>query len=159
MEAIEGKFNIKFTVRKVKAAREEYKRAREEFERARNADREVSEPILRDCSHVRRIYELFCKSAGVGETMTVNERKMFLFIVQYLYDPRSFFGWYLPKGLRRELVRVLRLRSFSVISRHVSYTLHEYNVYSQFRSEVNRIFNDVVDGLVECGVIDPEKCK
>ena len=159
MEAIEGKFNIKSTVRKVRSAREELKRAREEFERARKVDREASEPILKDCCHVRKVYELFCKSAGVGETMTVNERKMFLFIIQYLYEPRTFFGLCLPNGLRRELVRVLRPRCFSVISRHVSCTLHEYKIYSQFRSEVNRIFNDVIDGLVECNVIDPEKCK
>lgn len=159
MEAIEGKFNIKSTVKKVKAAREELKKAREEFEKAKKMDREASEPILRDCHHVRKIHELFCKSAGVGDRMTVNERKMFIFIVQYLYDPRTFFGYCLPNGLRRELVKVLRLGCFSVISRHVSCTLHEYRFYSQFRNDVNRIFADVVDGLVECGVIDPEKMK
>ena len=156
MEAIEGKFNIKSTVKKVKAAREELKKAREEFEKAKKMDREASEPILRDCHHVRKIHELFCKSAGVGESMTVVERKMFVFIIQFLYEPRNFFGFVMPRGLRIELAKVLRIKGVTILSRCASCTLSEYRIYTQFRTEVNRIFEDVVNGLVECGVIDPE---
>jgi len=149
MEANQGKFNITETIRRVKSAREELKRARE-------TEREVSKPVLKDYRHIRKIHELFCKSAGVGESMTVVERKMFVFIIQFLYEPRNFFGFVMPRGLRIELAKVLRIKGVTILSRCASCTLSEYRIYTQFRTEVNRIFEDVVNGLVECGVIDPE---
>ena len=146
MEAKEGKFNITETIRRIK-------KAREEFLRASLHEREVSSPLLTDWSHVAKIYELFCKSAEVVGNMTVIQRKMFVFIIQYLYAPKSLVGAIMPKGLRMEIVKVTRIKAKTVISRCATSTLSEYKIYTQFRNDVNRIFEEIVSELCNLGIL------
>jgi len=152
MEAKEGKFNITETIRRIK-------KAREEFLRASAHEREISSPLLTDWSHVAKIYELFCRAAGVVGCMTVIQRKMFVFIIQYLYAPKSLIGAIMPKGLRMEIVKVTKIKAKTVISRCATSTLSEYKIYTQFRNDVNRIFEEIVSELSELGVLKGEDRK
>ncbi len=149
MEAKQGKFNITETIRRIRSARED-------LQRASKVEHEVTRPILTDYSHISIVYGLFCQIAGIDGQMTVIERKMFVFIIQYLYEPRNLFGRVMPSGLRREMARVLGLKGVSVISRCASCTLSEYRIYTQFRNDVNRVFGEIIERLAQQGIIDME---
>jgi hypothetical protein len=146
MEMNEGKYNIGETVRSIREAMAELRRAVK-------SERAVCSPILKDYSLLPELYGMFCDLIGKQEAITVDDRKVFLFIVQYMYAPRNLFGTKMPARLRREIARTLHVNAESVVSRWSSETMHHYQVYTQFRSEVNRIFGEIVGRLQESGLL------
>lgn len=144
MEANESKFNITETIRNIRKAREELRAAI-----GREAD--LSAPLLTDYALLPDIYRMFCDAHGVTEIKTVDDRKMFIFIVQYLYAPRNLFGRKMPKDLRKEIASVLGMNAMSTVSDNGRNNLFNYQVYTQFRTKVNRIFGVIVERLRERG--------
>ena len=65
----------------------------------------------------------------------------------------------MPKGLRMEIVKVTKIKAKTVISRCATSTLSEYKIYTQFRNDVNRIFEEIVSELSELGVLKGEDRK
>lgn len=146
METEKGKFNITETIRSIKKAREELRRVV-----AHEAD--VCAPLLTDYALLPGLWRHFCELLGRDGSIKADDRKMFIFIVQYLYAPRNLFGVKMPKSLRRELVRAMGVNAVSVVSNDGRSTLFTYQVYTGFRSEVNRIFEGMMERLRASGHI------
>jgi hypothetical protein len=146
MDTKESKFNITETIRSIRKAREELRRA-VDFENS------VSSPMLTDYALLPDIYAMFCELIGKPDARKVDDRKMFIFIVQYLFTPRNLFGSKMPARFRREIARILGVNAESVVSRWASETMHHYQVYTQFRSEVNRIFGEIAERLHGRGML------
>jgi len=146
MEANESKFNISETVRNIRKAREELRAAI-----GREAD--LCVPLLTDYTLLPDIYKMFCELSGATEIKSVDDRKMFIFIVQYLYAPRNLFGCKMPKDLRKEIASVLGMNAMSTVSDNGRNNLFNYQVYTQFRTKVNVIFEEVVSRLRSEGKI------
>lgn len=146
MEAKESKFNITETIRSIC-------KARKELQEATARECQLTRPILTDFKMLPAIYQMFCELTGKHGALSVQDRNVFIFIVQYLYAPRNLFGGKMPGGLRRELAKVVGLNAWSPISRGASETLHHYQVYSGFRDEVNRIFAEIAERLRNDGKI------
>lgn len=144
MEANESKFNITETVRNIRKAREELRAAI-----GREAD--LCVPLLTDYTLLPDIYRMFCELLGATEIKSVDDRKMFIFIVQYLYAPRNLFGCKMPKRLRKEIASVLGMNAMSAVSDNGRNNLFNYQVYTQFRTKVNHLFDAIVDILREKG--------
>ena len=141
MEQLESKFNITETIRTVK-------RTHEEMQKAIFIARHASEPLLTDITLMDELLDEFRAHTGRQE-LTADDRRMFIFIVQYLYAPRNLIGLKMPKGLRRAIARVLRRNAVSVISDIGRATLLNYQVYTQFRMEINRIFDGMMAWIKE----------
>lgn len=139
METEKGKFNITETIRSIKKAREELRRVV-----AHEAD--VCAPLLTDYSLLPELWRLFCELLGRDGSIKADDRKMFIFIVQYLYAPRNLFGVKMPKSLRRELVRAMGVNA-GMVSNYGRSTLFMYQVYTRFRCEVNRILEGMLERL------------
>lgn len=139
MEAKESKFNIAETIRNIKTAREE-------LAKAVKAEKEACAPMLTDKSRLPRIYEIFREIRG-SQCETTESRDMFVFIAMYLYTPRSFFWHSMWPGTRKEIARVIGIKSRSVISRSAKKVLHHYRVYHSFREEINRIFESMIERM------------
>lgn len=140
METEKGKFNITETIRSIKNAREELRRVV-----AHEAD--VCAPLLTDYALLPSLWRHFCELLGRDGSIKADDRKMFIFIVQYLYAPRNLFGVKMPKRLRKELAFVVDGGAESMVSNHGKNTLFLYRTYTRFRTEVNRIFGAMVERL------------
>ena len=136
METIKNKFNISEMIRSIKEAREELRRAA-------CAENSLCSPMLTDYSLIPELYKIFCEERG--GLKPGDDRKVFIFIIQYLYAPRNLFGCRMPSGLRTALSNVMGIRSHSVLTRSASETLHNYRIYSSFREEVNSIFSKMME--------------
>ena len=145
MEAKESKFNIAETVKVIR-------KAREELQTALEAERRACRPILTDRSLVDKILAEFRHLRGDKE-MTRSDRQTFIFIIQYLYAPRSLFGVRMPPGLRSAIARSLHLHTHSIISNVSNNNLFNYHVYSQFRNDCNHTLDEIVKWLIEHQII------
>lgn len=146
MEANESKFNIAETIRNIR-------KAREELRQAVRKENICCSPMLTDYKLVPRLYGMFCELAESRKMSEVDIRKLFIFIIQYLYAPRNLVGCKMPSGLRRVLAGAMGVNAMSVVSRGASETLHHYQVYTQFRDEVNRIFGEMSERMRSEGII------
>lgn len=146
MEAKESKFNITEKIREIRSAREELRKAvkRESI---------CCTPMLRDFSLVPKLYRMYCELVGGVSKSDTDARRVFIFVVQYFYAPRSMFGGFMPRGLRRVLVSFLGVKALSVVSKHASETGPRYLAYRGFRENVNRIFEQMTAQMQDEGII------
>lgn len=121
------------------------------IERARTTLRQAivdnelaTSPRLSDLSLIPKIYEVFEKKKG--SSITVNDRKEFIFVVVYLYSPNKFFGGKMPQGMRKTISNTLRIDS-TCISRTCTELMVLYTTYSDFRQGVDELLTSVLEGL------------
>lgn len=109
------------------------------------ADNELAtSPQLKDLSLIPKIYRLF--EEVKGNEITVNDRKVFIFVVVYLYSPHKFFGGKMPQGMRKEISKAARI-DCTCISRTCTELLVLYTTYSDFRQGVDELLNEVLGRL------------
>lgn len=149
MEATINKFNIIDTIRDMRKVREDIRKLRQLIKK----ESDLYSPVLTDYSLLPRIHEMFRKLSAKSNASSVDKRRMFIFIVQYLYAPRNLFGYKMPRGLRRKLAQLTGLKAESPISRGAFESVHYYQGYVQFREEVNSIFGVIWQRLESDGVI------
>lgn len=118
------------------------------IEKARTALRQAivdnelaTSPKLKDLSLIPKIYEIF---KGIkGSNITVNDRKVFIFVVIYLYAPNKFFGGKMPQGMRKAISNAIHTDS-SCISKTCTELIVLYTTYSDFRIGVDELLNEVM---------------
>jgi hypothetical protein len=147
MEGADRKFNISETIRKIREAMSEYDRASERL-------RLESAPILSDKSLIPIIYGWFCES--IKEKVNVERRRQFIFIILYLYSPKSLLGAKMPSGLRHAIIKSIRIGCNSIISDNTKGLLIRYRVYKWWRKDVEQIMSLVTDKLRLGGFLTTE---
>lgn len=117
------------------------KTARMELQKAIRNDKLATSPQLTDLSFVEKIYNAFLEDKG--KHITVNDRKVFIFVVIYLYAPQKLFGGKMPHGMRRAIANVAGITCASFISSACAELLILYTTYDDFQQEVDRLLNKV----------------
>ena len=145
MEAKESKFNITETIRAMRKAREELKHAQER-------ERQLFTPMLKDYAMLPKLYDMFMEIKG-DSVSDVDSRDMFVFVIQYLYSPRNYFGDRMPKELCKKIAKTVGIKSKSPISRSSCRTLHYYQVYTKYREKTKEILSAMLERLQGEGVI------
>lgn len=97
-------------------------------------EKELSKPILHDINLVGNIYDLFMSSFDGKSTMW--RRKMFIFVVLYLYSPSALAGTKMRRGLRYKIASVLGC-TCSNVSHDYKNVRFFYTTYKAFRMHVN----------------------
>ncbi len=139
-------FNISETIRNIRKAREELREATQK-------ENLLCAPVLTDYSLIPRLYQIFCRLTDDMPAVNLDRRKVFIFIIQYIYAPRTLFGCKMPRGLRRRLAEALGLNAATSVSRWASETMHHYLVYTQFRIEANRIIGGMAEQMKDEGLL------
>lgn len=121
-------------------------------------EKTLSSPLIRDLSIVQIIYQIFTnelqKMGLTPNVMNVMQRKKFIFIILYLFSPAVLVGVKMKSGLRDAISNAVQVKSRSVISDNCSDVVFLYNHYQEFREDIKRLFNAVVKGLKEKGLIN-----
>ncbi len=112
---------------------------RKEEERLKREWLSLSTPILYDYGLLPELYRRFldarprvCPSVKAGSTL---ERRIFLFIILFLYSPRTLFGSKMKKGLRPRLAHLYGCDS-TLLSYYCRNLAFHYRVYSDFREDI-----------------------
>lgn len=106
-------------------------------------ERNATQPALTDFTIIPQLYEWFQDAQVESIESEVTKRRQFLFIVLYLYSPKSL----LPDGLRGTLVNVLNSVHKSSISNDVHYLYLFYKQYGKFRKNVDKSYAFICDKL------------
>ncbi len=118
---------------------------------------ELGEPILTDLTLLPQIYAAYCRvfeRRGLPEdAKLVRNRKKFLVVVLYLYSPKALAGDRMRVGLRKAVSELFGLNTSTAISDNCAGLMVQYNVYSDFRRDVDIIFNEVLSSLPDEYVI------
>lgn len=126
----------------------EIKSIREQKSRLSEREAELTAPTLTDLDRIRTLYEWFkelqseriCAPREGG----VHQRKMFIFIVIFLYSPSTLAGGRMLKGLREELAIVLDMHNRETISNNCSSVVFMYNQYKYFRRDIEVLYIEIM---------------
>lgn len=110
----------------------------------------LSTPIIQDISRVGEVYG-YCLEAhrvlfpGLPHNKPFIRRR-FLFVILFLFSPKTLAGGKMGHGLRASISKVMKVTP-SNISHYHSNILFFYNLYSDFRDDVNNLFALVYEKL------------
>jgi len=110
------------------------KEVREELRKVMKKEHAVTLPALTDLNLIPDIAGVFKSMKGI-EVFNVEDRRLFIFIILYLYCPHNLFSRNLPRGLRRILAKVLNVKVDNIISRDKKEALCYFTIYKKFREE------------------------
>ncbi|MCM1297414.1 MAG: hypothetical protein NC311_17895 [Muribaculaceae bacterium] len=109
-----------------------------------NALTEIAEPILTDFSLLPVLYDayldVFRERGQLHYANRVYHRKKFLLIVMSLYSPITLVGGRMRTGLRKKLAKLFCIPSESTVSDNIKDLLNYYNLYRDFRRDVDVIY-------------------
>ena len=110
----------------------------------------LSSPIISDLEQVETVYGYCVEAHGqlfpnVPLDKPVSRRRI-LFVILFLFSPKTLAGTKMSRGLRAEISKIMGVES-SNVSHYHSTILFFYNVYEDFRGDVNRLFAIVYDKL------------
>lgn len=105
---------------------------------------ELAAPLIADECKVGNVYDLF--TAIVGQRLRKRSvsmyRKMFIFVVLFLFSPSSLAGFKIRRGLREKIAEVL-----DCTRSNVSHDYHDvgfyYHTYKKFRDEVDAVIAEL----------------
>lgn len=118
---------------------------------------ELGEPILTDLALLPTIHEaykrVFARRGCPQDAVLVRNRKKFLMVVLYLYSPKALAGDRMRMGLRKVISGLFGLTTSTPISDNCAGLIIEYNVYADFRRDVDLIFKEVFETLFDESII------
>lgn len=115
---------------------------------AEKAVNEALNPILKDLRLIDDVFAHFLRFCGCeGCTLGVNNRRVFLFVVAYIFCPSSLIGRKMPSGFRQKLLDVMTINAGSIISRYMSDLMFWYNHYKEFREDVNNAYSYILSAM------------
>lgn len=102
----------------------------------------LSSPIISDLNQVEEIYGYCVEAHGIlFPNVPLDKpvaRRRVLFVVLFLFSPKTLAGTKMSRGLRAEVSKIMGVEP-SNVSHYHSNLLFFYNVYEDFRSEVNKL--------------------
>lgn len=130
----------------------EIKNIREQKSRLSEREAELVSPILTNLESIPYIYELFkniVRTMNIPPREKIIQRKEFLFIILFLFVPSVLVGGRIPNGVRKALENVFPKVRPCTISNNIADVAFLYQQYKYFRSDVNIIYNEILNRLKE----------
>lgn len=136
----------------------ELKTIREQKSRLSERESELSSPMLSDLELIPDIYKWFAEIlAGMDfppHLESVTQRKKFLFIILFLYCPTVLAGGRMPHGMRKALEDVFSNISPCRISNNIEDVTFSYQIYKDFRKDVDYLYTEILNRLRVKGLIN-----
>jgi hypothetical protein len=108
------------------------------------------QPMLRDFSQLEAVliaHRELEKEIGLHNKDNVYERRKIIFVMLYLFCPRTLAGGNLVKGLRRRIGKLLGLKTYSVISSNIDGLMVLYERDKDFHDGVDILYFKTCDVL------------
>ena len=125
----------------------EIKKVRVKKEALIDEERSLSRPMLENLEHIKHIYDLFrsfcleCNSTDQPEN-----KRIFIFIIIYMYSPSTLAGEKLKNGIRDELTRCVGYNR-GYISTVIIDLVFIYQKYKGFKGRCDMMFDKICEAL------------
>ena len=121
-------------------------------------ENELTTPLLTDFSLVKTISRYFWKIMEERKHSLVNsiafQRKMFLFILIYLYSPKYFYNNNMAHGFRKVISELFEYNSESAISNMGRDIVSQYLIYKDLRNDIDDIIRELVSMMKLGGIMN-----
>lgn len=121
-----------------------------EKSRLSEEEQKLSNPMMKDMSDIPTILT-YCREAykDIHRTSVPRrprERRIYIFILLFLFSPQTLAGGKMGSGIRESIAKAMEIESSNVSHYHSDIWFY-YNVYEDFRQDVNTIFEKVFEKL------------
>ena len=116
-----------------------------------NKEEELITPLLYDLSRMPEVYECFAAlipSYSKEPLTSIDNRRVFIFIILRLYCPRVFAGYKLSRGIRDAIANILQCEP-SLVSHNFRNLSFYYLRYTEFRTKVDNVFTAIYSMISE----------
>lgn len=136
---------------------EQIKLVKEKKEKLSRIEQNLSSPILTDKSLIPEIYELFKRVLSEQDFSPMPEsphqRKKFVFVILFLYSPKTLAGYHSPRGLRDAIAKAIGLRDVTFISNNIETVAFLSQNDKYFKGDIEYLYTEILNRLEIKGLI------
>lgn len=137
---------------------EQIKSVKEKKEELARIEQNLSTPTLTDKSLIPVIYEMF-KEFLAGQDFSPmpespHQRKKFVFVILFLYSPKTLAGYHSPKGLRDAIAKAIGLHDVTFISNNIETVAFLSQNDKYFREDIEYLYTEIINRLKFKGLIN-----
>lgn len=128
---------------------------RTEISKLSEEEKRLITPLFTDKNLIPVIHDIFAEITNEMNQENVDsviQRKKFIFIIMYMFSPNALAGGKMRKGIRDEISKVTRC-STTLISHNCEDIVFIYNFYDDFRKDVEIIYKEIINRLLNRGLI------
>jgi hypothetical protein len=137
---------------------EQIKLVKEKKEKLSRIEQNLSSPILTDKSLIPEIYELFKRVLSEQDFSPMPEsphqRKKFVFVILFLYSPKTLAGYHSPRGLRDAIAKAIGLRDVTFISNNIETVAFLFQNDKYFKEDIEYLYTEIITRLKIKGLIN-----
>ncbi|MCS2244557.1 hypothetical protein AAAY27_17515 [Bacteroides thetaiotaomicron] len=137
---------------------EQIKLVKEKKEKLSRIEQNLSSPILTDKSLIPEIYELFKRVLSEQDFSPMPEsphqRKKFVFVILFLYSPKTLAGYHSPRGLRDAIAKAIGLRDVTFISNNIETVAFLSQNDKYFKEDIEYLYTEIITRLKIKGLIN-----
>ncbi len=137
---------------------EQRKLVKEKKEKLSRIEQNLSSPILTDKSLIPEIYELFKRVLSEQDFSPMPEsphqRKKFVFVILFLYSPKTLAGYHSPRGLRDAIAKAIGLRDVTFISNNIETVAFLSQNDKYFKEDIEYLYTEIITRLKIKGLIN-----
>lgn len=137
---------------------EQIKLVKEKKEKLSRIEQNLSSPILTDKSLIPEIYELFKRVLSEQDFSPMPEsphqRKKFVFVILFLYSPKTLAGYHSPRGLRDAIAKAIGLRYVTFISNNIETVAFLSQNDKYFKEDIEYLYTEIITRLKIKGLIN-----
>lgn len=137
---------------------EQIKLVKEKKEKLSRIEQNLSSPILTDKSLIPEIYELFKRVLSEQDFSPMPEsphqRKKFVFVILFLYSPKTLAGYHSPRRLRDAIAKAIGLRDVTFISNNIETVAFLSQNDKYFKEDIEYLYTEIITRLKIKGLIN-----
>ena len=137
---------------------EQIKLVKEKKEKLSRIEQNLSSPILTDKSLIPEIYELFKRVLSEQDFSPMPEsphqRKKFVFVILFLYSPKTLAGYHSPRGLRDAIAKAIGLHDVTFISNNIETVAFLSQNDKYFKEDIEYLYTEIITRLKIKGLIN-----
>ena len=145
---MENDFSIIQQIKSVKERKEELSRI----------EQNLSSTILTDKSLIPEIYQLFKQILFEQDFSPMPEsphqRKKFVFVILFLYSPKTLAGYHSPRGLRDAIAKAIGLHDVTFISNNIETVAFLSQNDKYFKEDIEYLYTEIINRLKIKGLIN-----
>lgn len=137
---------------------QQIKYIKEQKEELSRVEANISAPLLSNKSIIPDIYQIFKEILSEQDFPPIPDsppqRKKFMFVILFLYSPKTLAGYHSPRGLRKAIAKAIGLHDVTFISNNIETVSFLSRNDKHFKQDIEYLYSEVVYRLKIKGLIN-----
>lgn len=137
---------------------QQIKSIKERKDELTRVEADISTPTFGDKSLIPIIYQVFKEVLSEQDFQPMpdspHQRKKFVFVILFLYSPKTLAGYPVPHGLRDSIAKAIELKDVTFISNNIETIVFLYHNDKYFKSDIEYLYTGIINRLKIKGLIN-----